>query len=292
MTVSTPSPGRLAQIACIFEASARKPGNVHRLRDFSALSYLDFLLSAAMIAEPLDRSWSHGIGQAALDAVRETRKVVDTNTNLGMILLLAPLAAVSVPVDLRQGVKTVLKAASVHDARLVYEAIRLAEPGGLGHAPDQDVRGEPTLTLVEVMRLAADRDLVARQYVNSFAEVFDLALPALRRGLEQGLGLEGSIIHAHLSVLAERPDSLIERKCGAKTAAEASRRASLLLAGPWPREGLSTLGSLDAFLTADGNARNPGTTADLVTAAIFAGLRDGLIPLPRDRGPAAWYGQA
>ena len=290
MTVPLPSPGKLAQFACVLEATARKPGNVHRFRDFADLDYLDFILSAAMIVEPFDRAWSLGVGRTTLDAVRETRRVVTTNTNLGIILLLAPLAAVSLPVDLRQGVKTVLKAASVHDAKLVYEAIRLAQPGGLGSSIEQDICRDPTVSLVEVMRLAADRDLIARQYVNGYAEVFDLALPALREGLTIGLGLEGAIIHSHLHVLAARSDTLIERKCGPRVAMEASRRASALLNGGWPKGGHAALAEFDAWLVSAGNSRNPGAAADIVAAAIYAALRDSLIVLPRERGPLDWSG--
>src|SRR4051794_9824683 len=87
------SPGQLGQVACILEATARKPGNVHRFRDFDDAHYVDFLLSAAAIAGPLDRAATVGVGATVLRAVEATRRVVATNTNLGIILLLAPLAA-------------------------------------------------------------------------------------------------------------------------------------------------------------------------------------------------------
>jgi triphosphoribosyl-dephospho-CoA synthetase len=35
--------------------------------------------------------------------------------------------------------------------------------------------------------------------------------------------------------------------------------------------------ALDADLRGDGNARNPGTTADLVTAVLFVALLEGLL---------------
>jgi hypothetical protein len=43
-----------------------------------------------------------------------------------------------------------------------------------------------------------------------------------------------------------------------------------------------------AWLRAEGHTRNPGATADLVCAGLFAALRDGTIALPRPTGPAAW----
>src|SRR5208337_4606214 len=102
------SAGRLAQVACLLEVTAQKPGNVHRFRDFSELHYLDFLLSATAIGGPLDRAVERGIGATVLAAVKATNRVVSTNTNLGMILLLTPLAAVPPPIDLADGVEQVL----------------------------------------------------------------------------------------------------------------------------------------------------------------------------------------
>ncbi len=109
-------------------------------------------------------------------AIEATRQVVATNTNLGMVLLLAPLAAVPHGTSLESGVEAVLDATTVADARAVYRAIRLAQPGGMGSVPEQDIAEEPTLPLRAVMAMAADRDLVARQYANGFREVFGDAL--------------------------------------------------------------------------------------------------------------------
>ena len=114
------SPGRLAQIACLLEVNARKPGNVHRLRDFPDLTFLDFVLSAGAIVEPLDRVDMSGVGEAVYRSIEATRRVVSTNTNLGMVLLLAPLASVPQGVGLRGGIESVLDATTVEDARLVF----------------------------------------------------------------------------------------------------------------------------------------------------------------------------
>lgn len=276
------TPGRLAQVACLLEATARKPGNVHRFRDFDDAHYLDFLLSAAAIAGPLDRAAESGVGRAVLGSVEATRRLVGTNTNLGMVLLLAPMAASDPDRPLREGVPRVLDSLTVEDAALAYRAIRLACPGGLGRAEEQDVEAEPTVTLLDAMRLAAGRDLVARQYASGFADVFDGALPALRGAIEAGRPVETAIIAAFLASLAARPDTLIARKRGEATALEASSRASGVLRSGWPDtpSGDRALADLDDWLRADGHARNPGATADLTTAALFAALRDGTIALP------------
>src|SRR5262249_11806469 len=133
------SPGQLAQLACLLEVTARKPGNVHRLGDLPNLHFADFLLSAVAIAEPLDRAATAGVGAAVHEAIAATRRVVATNTNLGVVLLLAPLAAVPTEMNLAEGVERVLESTSVEDAREVYRAIRLAQPGVLGTVSQQDL---------------------------------------------------------------------------------------------------------------------------------------------------------
>ena len=125
------SPGLYAQVACVWEATARKPGNVHRYRDFADAGYVDFLLSAAAVAPVLDAAAGRPVGATILEGVRRTRAVAASNTNLGILLLLAPLAAVPPDVELRAGVARVLDGLDVDDARAVYAAIRLAVPAGL-----------------------------------------------------------------------------------------------------------------------------------------------------------------
>ncbi len=289
-TASSLSAGRLAQIACLMEVTAQKPGNVHRFRDFSDLHYLDFLLSATAIGEPLDQASQRGIGGTVLAAVKATRQVVKTNTNLGIILLLSPLAAVPRSLDLAEGVEQVLAATTRDDARLVFEAIRLASPGGIGRVDDQDIADEPTMTLRDVMALAADRDLVARQHANGFHEVFREVLPALADALKSRQPLETGIILAFLSTLARHPDSLIVRKAGHDVALSVSKKADEVLQAGWPgvSEADHRMRELDSWLRSKGNRLNPGTTADLVTAALFAALRNGTIQLPRPAGPLSW----
>jgi triphosphoribosyl-dephospho-CoA synthase len=275
------SAGLCAQVACVWEATARKPGNVHRFCDFDDTTYLDFLLSAAAVAPALDAAAGRRVGETVLDAVQATRAVVPSNTNLGIVLLLAPLAAVPPAEELRAGVERILEGLDVADARRVYQAIRLALPSGLGEVPEQDVRDEPTQGLREVMALAAERDLIARQYADGFRAVFEEGEPALRAGLEHAGDLEAAIILCHLHLLATFPDSLIRRKRGPAEAEEAARRARRVLDAGWPGAAAGpALAELDAWLRAEGHQRNPGTTADLVTASLFVALRTATIQLP------------
>jgi len=263
-------------LACTWEVTARKAGNVHRERDFADVTYADFVVSAEAAAPEIDRAPTRPLGETILAAIQATRAVVRTNTNLGIVLLLAPLAKVVDGTDPRPGVSEVLRKTTVADSACVFEAIRLASPGGLGKMSEQDVHETPTLPLREVMALAAERDLVARQYANGFADVFDLGVPALLDGLERLGRVETAVQHCQLVWLSAHPDSLIARKRGPAVADEASRRAKIILelGSVGTEAGRSAYDELDGWLRADGHARNPGTTADLVTACLFAALRE------------------
>jgi len=276
------TPGQLAQLACVLEATARKPGNVHPDARFADASYADFVASAIAIGPALDQASTQGVGRAVWLAVEATQRVAPSNTNLGMILLLAPLAAV--PADRAiagaDGVESVLARLTVDDAQQVYAAIRLARPGGLGRVPEQDVDQEPTMPLRPIMALAASRDGIARQYANGYADVLGVGMPALVEWLDRSGSLERAIIGCALTMLAELGDGLIGRKCGEAVAVEASQRARAALARGAPLRP-EPLAELDRWLRVDGHRRNPGTTADLVTATLYVWLRErGPCPLP------------
>jgi len=272
--------GQCATLACVLEAAAPKAGNVHRSADFEELTFHDFLASAVAIAPAIEAAPHTGIGQTVLDAIVATRRVVTTNTNLGIVLLLAPLAAVPRATSLSTAaVHEALARLTPDDCRLVYGAIRMAVPGGLGKVKEMDVADEPPPDLLLAMHAAADRDLVARQYVDDFRLVLDEALPQLIAGRSSGWSLTESIIHTHLSLLARYEDSLVVRKCGVATAKQVSAMAGGVLAAGRPGEEAyyEALANFDFRLRTDGHRRNPGTTADLIAAALFAGLRDGLV---------------
>jgi triphosphoribosyl-dephospho-CoA synthase len=276
---TTPEPlGLFAQLACLWEATARKPGNIHRFADFQDANYLDFLASAAAIGSVFDRAAELSVGKLVLLAIQRTRMVVGTNTNLGMVLLLAPLAKATSC----RAVSEVLDQATVRDAEFVYQAIRLAAPAGLGEVQEQDIKAQPTKPLRQVMALAAERDMVARQYGNAFDDVLGLGVWALGHGLQLQETLEGAIIECFLRLLARHPDSLIVRKCGIAMANEVSARATKLLDVDFLQcaSGIEQLKEFDTWLRGDGHRLNPGTTADLVAACLFVALREGIITLP------------
>jgi len=274
--------GQCATLACLLEATAPKVGNVHRGADFHDLSFTDFAVAGVAIGPAMEHAEESGVGRAVLAAIEATRGLVATNVNLGIALLIAPLAAVPFEQDLISGVKHVLATLAVEDSRLVYEAIRLAQPGGMGEVKEMDVADAPPESLPDAMRAAADRDLVARQYVTDFELVLNDVLPRLVAGQERGWSLTTSILHTHLELLANHSDSLIVRKCGEVTAKRVTAMAQQVLdaGGPDDENYHAAMSDFDFWLRSDGNRRNPGTTADLLAAALFAGLRDGRILPP------------
>ena len=260
----------------MLEVAAAKPGNVSRYHDFGDTSFEDFLLSAVAIGTALGAAGEASVGETILRAVQDTRLWVSVNTNLGIILLLAPLAlaAAGKGAPLRGRLSRVLATLTVADAQAVYAAIRLADPRGLGHVEAQDVREEPTVTLREAMALAAERDTIAREYVTDYEVTFGLAVPALRRARDCGLGWSAATLESYLRVLAEVPDTLIARKRGSEAARAVSERAREILAAgePGSPERARATDTFDSELRGEAGGLNPGTTADLVAAAIFVVL--------------------
>ncbi|MEQ8209978.1 MAG: triphosphoribosyl-dephospho-CoA synthase [Lacipirellulaceae bacterium] len=281
--VSNPLPiGQCATLACIWEATAAKPGNVYRGADFEDLTYVDFLNSAAVIGPILENTPQERVGRVVRDAVQATQQAVGTNTNLGILLLIAPLAAQGLG-DEQIELERVLDSLTSDDTENVYEAIRLANPGGLGEVNSADVNEKdvPKITLVEAMELAADRDLVARQYANGFSEVHWLA-DRIEEFYGGGDSLNDAIVRGFLELLGREPDSLIARKCGVEFARKVSARGAAVLKyhGQRSNEYQGALADLDFYLRSDGHRLNPGTSADMVAAALFVLLRDGRLRLP------------
>jgi triphosphoribosyl-dephospho-CoA synthase len=246
------------------------------------LSAEDFLASAEAIAPVLGMAERWSVGEMILGAVRATKKVAPSNTNLGMILLLAPMARGiargGVP---RISIDRVLHELSIDDARQTYQAIREAAPGGLGKVDEQDVLAEPTVTLLEAMRLAADRDGIARAYVTGMADLWEMQDKVYRPALDAGASRDEAIVWCHLVYMARFPDTLIARKCGESVAQESARRAREVVerwrgaSANLPASGFlssAEWAALDHWLREDGHRRNPGTSADLVAGTIFLDL--------------------
>ena len=276
-----------AQLACLLEASAPKPGNVSPAHHFDDLCYDDFLAAAAAIGDPFSAAGSAPVGTIVRGAIDATARWTRSNANLGIVLLLAPLSRAALtgewpadgrwlPAALRDGVRRVLDETTVDDAREVYAAIRAAQPGGLGRVDDQDVAGEPARTLLEVMRLAADRDSIAREYATAFEATFEIGAPALVRA-RGSTDVGEAIVETFLTLLAARPDSHITRQRRRQAAGAVSERAraALVEGGVRSAPGRRAVEAMHHALCDSSHRANPGATADLTAAAIFVVLLGG-----------------
>jgi triphosphoribosyl-dephospho-CoA synthase len=269
-----------AQLACLLEASAPKPGNVSPGIAFRDTRYEDFLASAAAIAPAFLDVGTQSLGDTIRRAVHDTRRWTNANTNLGIVLLLAPLAHAAhatSPESLRDRVRMVLTSTTVADADAVYAAIRLAHPGGLGVVAAEDVAAAPTVSLTAAMELAADRDDIAREYATAFARTFLIGVPALESARATGLEWSDAVIECYLALLADSRDTLIARKLGPDAANEVRGRAIQVRAagGMRTREGRRAVAAFDLELRDERNSRNPGTSADITAAAVFVVLLNG-----------------
>lgn len=273
--------GVMAQLACLLEVSAPKPGNVCPGRHFADARYEDFLASAAAIGGPLAGAGTRPLGATIRLAIESTANWTSSNTNLGLVLVLAPLARAAAlesrAGQLRDSLRLVLAATTVGDARDTYAAIRRASPGGLGQVDEQDVSGEPTVTLVEAMRLAADRDSIAREYATTYETTFQTGAPALERARGDALEWDDAIVETFLTLLADHEDTHIARRAGASVASHVTDEARDVLAAGGVRTagGRRALEEFDRRLRDERCRANPGTTADLTAAAVFVVLAGG-----------------
>jgi len=269
--------GTAAQLACLLEVTAPKPGNVTPAAAFHDTSYVDFLASAVAIGPAITSAGNEPLGVTIRAAITATRRWTTTNTNLGIVLLLAPLARAALTIPdrpLRDAVRAVLAGTTVADARGVYAAIRLAAPAGLGTVAEQDLSLPPSVSLTDAMALAQEHDAIAREYATGFATTFDVGAPALRRARGEGLSWNDAIVETYLTLLAAQPDTHIARKLGLGVAREVQERGRAALAAGGVRRaaGRDAIRTLDHALRDAANRRNPGATADLTTAAIFVTL--------------------
>jgi triphosphoribosyl-dephospho-CoA synthase len=258
--------------ACRLEIEALKPGNVHLFADGHRMTAGQFLVSASVSAGPLTDP-DLAVGRRIIEAVRATRQAVGANTNLGIVLLAAPLAraAEAAGGDLRENLSAVLDGLDMDDAGAVFEAIVLASPGGLGSADEHDVHEPPKVDLLEAMRAAAGRDRIARQYVSDFDDVFGTGLAALDASLCRGENGIWPTVFTYMAFLAGFPDSHVARKHGEETAhrirEEAADVKTALDATGDDQARLSLLLDFDSRLKA--RNVNPGTSADLTVASLF-----------------------
>lgn len=258
--------------ACDAEIAAPKPGNVHDFADGHRMRAADFRRSARISAPEIARTGA-SLGERVLGAITATRASVGQNTNLGIVLLCAPLAiAAESGASLRDGVRDALHQSTDRDAALIFQAIVHAAPGGLGATQRNDVHGAAPSSILDAMHEAADRDSIAFLYAHDFAPLFDAALPDAGALEARGIVEPWRSVAIYLRWLAWRPDSHVVRKHGIAAASAVQQDARAMRARLDGSADASTL--LPELLAWDSvlkrNEINPGTSADLTVATIFA----------------------
>jgi len=266
--------GRAFVDACLAELDALKPGNVHRFDDGHSMTVADFEASAKAAAPSIGRE-GLTVGERIRVAAQATRSAVGQNTNLGILLLAAPLAAAALDArggDLAGRLRLILNELTVDDASQAYRAIRETRPGGLGEVSQHDVAAEPRISLLEAMRAAEARDRIAWNYTHDFADIFELGRKWLAQGREHWGEGPWPVTRVYLGFLAHIPDTLIERKFGTESAAVVREEAAPIEAGftecQVPDAMVAPLMAFDRALKDLG--LNPGTSADLTVATLFA----------------------
>jgi len=272
--------------ACRAELDAPKPGNVHVFAAGHRMTADEFVASADAAAPSLSAEGTR-VGTRILGAVEATSAAIGANTNLGIILLCAPLAAAADAegTDLRASLVKVLHDLDTEDADLAFRAIVRAAPAGIGHSMRHDVFKPATVSLLQAMTEAANRDRVARQYATNFADVFDLGLPLLEAATRQHANPKWATLTTYLGFLSAFPDSHILRKHDAQAADEVQRTAATFqasLRAEHPAQLLPKLLAWDAALKAHGV--NPGTSADLTVATLFVKRLQIILPSERNGG--------
>ncbi len=268
--------------ACLSELAALKPGNVHRFADGHGMCVEEFVVSADVSAGPLTDP-SLGLGERIYRAVEATRNAVGCNTNLGILMLCAPLVQAlfdDAAGTLRERLLRVLAKADTQDTAWLFHAIQLAAPAGLGHTDRHDVFQAPEAPLLEVMSHASERDLIARQFATGYADLFEYALPRLTHFDRKWRSREWAISGLYLGLLARHTDTHVERKYGLYKAVVTTLRAAELA------QSLSSATDPECcrerLMQADEEFKhagiNPGTSADLTVATLFIAHLEPLFP--------------
>ncbi|MGZ4976753.1 MAG: triphosphoribosyl-dephospho-CoA synthase [Methylobacter sp.] len=278
------SPEQLSELyrqACEVDVQAFKPGNVSVYADGHNMTVADFRLSAEVSAGPLCNP-DYSLGEKIYYAVKATREAVGCNTNLGIILLCAPLIQAishkSPGLTLRHLLSNVIANTTIDDADWVFKAITLASPGGLGDSEQQDVNEQASVTLTEAMKIAGNRDRIALQYTTDYQDIFNFLLFRYNIGLNRWGNRNWAAVYAYADMLSQFPDSHIERKYGDQysemVATKMAQLSEELLKTDNPEQIMPFLFCLDQELKL--YSVNPGTTADMVVATVFTAFLEDL----------------
>ena len=276
---------KIAQIASALEVSGYpKPGNVHRTRDYDDMEFEDFLISAVVIGDAVLEACADvnvenpQLGKYILQAVSETDRWINENTNLGIVMMITPIAvAASISDsfdDVRQNIPVLMKNTSVDDACDLYDAINIADAGGMGEQDEYDVASDNAKselrdnnqTMFDVLKISSPWDMLAREMTSDMPVVFEIGFPVYHELACEKTRNEACIL-TFLTILSHVPDTLISRKYGEEEALKISLMARDLLKMKDSPDFMDAVADFDDYLFK--NKYNPGTTADLTAASIF-----------------------
>jgi triphosphoribosyl-dephospho-CoA synthase len=268
--------------ACELDVTAFKPGNVSIYANGHDMTVADFRLSAKVSAQSVCNP-DFSIGEKIYYAVKATREAVHCNTNLGIVLLCAPLiqaASQTTPESgLRQTLTKMLTSTTIEDAEWVFKAIALASPGGLGKSELEDVNHKPGVTLTEAMRIASPRDRIALQFLTNFKDIFDSGVLTYNAHFDKWGQENWAVVAVYAHFLSQYPDSHIERKYGSKYSRMVSSNMinvlNALSKTENPEQLLALLFKIDQDFKSMGV--NPGTTADMSVATVLTVLLEDLL---------------
>ncbi len=270
------TPGWCAAIASILEATARKPGNVSPRKSFEDLSYSELRNTAIAIAPVLDKGATTPLGKTIRDAVTQSQSTTRSNANLGIIIAIVPLVVGStspnVPLSPNDA-DTAIDECDAQDARDIYAALNQASTQSLGRRNKYDIQNAPPQSIREAMRYAATtepQDSIAALWGFGYQSLWDNAVSDLQNYETRAATWEQSIVNTALAQLARTPDSLITRRHGRQESLRVSSEAAALLAIP-EQDRFTAIEAFDWRLRHPCRI-NPGTTADLVAAALYVHL--------------------
>lgn len=275
--------------ACMLEVQAPKAGNVYPSADFHDMGVMDFERSAQAIATEFESIESKTLGELILSSIQATHKVTDVNTNLGIVLLFAPIAkawlhfqktSTNTSPDDNEWVKSfqdVIDASTPQDAQSIYQAIVTAKPGGLGKVEESDVQDSAPSHIALAMQLASDRDHIAAEWTQQFIRTRRIS-KELARLRERDFSWEEAICWCQLQLLASQGDTLIRRKNGEEIDLKVRMMAQRILAYCTVENVLEhpLRSAFDHYLRDEAHQRNPGTTADLIAGGILICLLRGI----------------
>ena len=267
--------------ACECDVQAFKPGNVSVYNEGHDMTVEDFIRSAEVSAAPVTNP-EYSLGEKIFYAVQATREAVGCNTNLGILLLCAPLfqAVYQKQADqsLRDSLRLVLENTTVDDADWVFKAITLAAPGGLGESKEQDVADSPVVSLTKAMEIASKKDRIAMQYTTNYKDIFDFSILRYNTAFVKFDDQAWAAVSVYTGLLSKYPDSHVERKYGDKYSGWVLKQIitvdDALLNTDRPEQLVPMLHEVDRKFKAKGI--NPGTTADLTVATVLIILMEAL----------------